>query len=518
MKYTTSRLLSFFTLSSIEYEVMLVALLTLGSFLLRTYALDVLPKGFHGDEAQTGLEARRILLDGSIGFWSPSALGQAALPFYWTAFMYKTLGDTIFTTRLSFAILNVFWTPFFYFAVRLLFSRKTAVIATFFLVTNATSLAFSRRADFIAVNFFFFPAIYFFLQFLRSNRKKYSVAAGIFIGLTHHIYAGYWITSLAFLSFIILELTIKKGAFLKRYGKNLLFLFVFYLLFASPMFIFAYQHPDLFFSRTKMVSIFLQNYDTSKIIQLVMENIKKTIFMFNIASDPDYWNSFSTKPVFEIFSGILFLIGLLTGLKHLNKRSYRFIYVFFLIFLSGSFFTIDSPSFRRSQGSIYIAFIFIGLGATFIIDFFHKNLQRVRIAAYAIGILIIGLIGFYNIYDYFFYRASSPQTRYILADRLVEGTAFLKQIPDPKYIYFFSSCCTIHHETIRYLLPKLQGEDRSSEFGKYSLQRTHKGREVFLFFDKYQGLISKVQQLYPGGKVFVSKDSANNILFSAYYF
>src|SRR5436309_2066706 len=77
----------------------LLGIVLLAAF-LRLYALDIYPAGFHGDEAWTGLEARRILTEGTIGVWSIAANGQPALPFYWTAFIFSLFDSTIATTRL----------------------------------------------------------------------------------------------------------------------------------------------------------------------------------------------------------------------------------------------------------------------------------------------------------------------------------------------------------------------------------------------------------------------------------
>lgn len=499
-------------------DALIIILLTLLSFILRIYLLDTLPTGFHGDEAQTGLEARRILTNGFIGVWSPSALGQSALPFYWTSVIYRLIGDTIFSTRFSFAILNVFWTPFFYLTVRLLFSRTTAIIATVFLITNVTSLAFSRRADFIAANFFIFPAIYFFVKSLYSNKTGHFVLAGTFIGLTHHIYAGYWYSFIGFFTYILFEIFFKGKLFIKKYVKNLFLLFIFYFIVAFPIFIFAYNHQDSFFSRSRMVSIFSQpkTLESKPTYQIFADNVKNTILMFHAVPDPDIWNSFAHKPVFDIFTGTFFLIGLLVSLRRLKKWEYLFITILFIFFLFPTLFTIDSPSFRRSQGSIYIAFIFVGIGITYVMQLFNKKNQSFRIIS-AIAIIIVTGLALYNIKEYFFHRASAQATQHIFAERLVEGTIYLNKIPDPKYVYFFSACCTIRHETIQYLLPNLKGEDRSSEFGTYSLSRSQKEREVFIFFDNYRSRVSDVEKLYPGGKKTIQKDSFGNILFTAYY-
>src|SRR5438045_9389623 len=84
---------------------------------LRLYHLDY-PLGLHGDEAWSGIEARRILQTGWIGVWSPSALGQPTAPFYWTALIFKLFGGNLITLRFSFAIELILVLPFFYLIVK----------------------------------------------------------------------------------------------------------------------------------------------------------------------------------------------------------------------------------------------------------------------------------------------------------------------------------------------------------------------------------------------------------------
>lgn len=498
-------------------DIFFISFFTLLSLILRTYSLDTIPLGFHGDEAQTGLEARRILANGFIGFWSPSALGQSALPFYWTALIYKLTEDSIFTTRFSFAILNVLWTPFFYLLVKNLFNRKVAIASTAFIVTSAISIAFSRRADFIAVNFFIFPALLFLVKALIDKRRLYFILAGIFLGLTHHIYAGYWYSIAPILIFIMLEMIIQKKTFIKTNFINLVFFGLFYLLMAIPIFSFAFTHQEQFFGRSKMVSIFSQqnNKANESIINVISENTIKTVSMFNLTPDPDFWTSFSNKPTYDMITGILFIAGLIISLTKIKKWEYRFIMILFFFFLFSSIATVDTPSFRRSQGSIYIGYIFAGIAINYILELF-KNKKIYKFVEIFL-VLVITIISIFNIREYFLVRAISSETQYVLAQRLVEGVNYLQEIPEPKHVYFFSSCCTINHETIQYSLPNLKGEDRSNEFGKYSLSRSQNRNEVFIFFDIYQNKIYEVEKLYPGGIKTIKNDSFGNTLFTAYF-
>jgi len=506
--------------------IIFLGLILLGA-ILRIYKLDIFPAGFHGDEGWTGLEARRILKDGFIGFWSPSALGQSALPFYWTAIFFKIFGESIFTARLSFALLNIFWIPFFYLLIRLIFSKATAIIATFLLITGSTPLAFSRRADFVAVSLSFFPAIFLLLLSLKTNKKMHFILAGIFIGLSHHMYASYWITPIAFGVFTIYLILILKREFFRKYAKNFALLLISYLFFAFPMILLAITNPDAIFSRSHTISIFssqglahIQTYLGSKatIFDALLHNTKVTLGMFNLTNDPDSWNNFNNNPLFDPITAIFFFLGLIYCLRKFRDKQILFIYVLFFTFLLGSIFTIDAPNFRRSQESIYIAYIFVGVGLLQTYKLIVSKIQFIKKPLAIFGAILIIYIGFYNTHLYFNKYSISQEARYVLADRLVQVAKFINTLPKSTYVYFYSTCCAYGHQTLQFLLPNIPGESRSKEFGIFSLGNHIRDKNVvYVFLPTYTDNLSKIELMYPGGIKSIRRDADGSIMFNAYF-
>ncbi len=508
-------------------ELIIFIGLILLSAALRLYDLEQYPAGFHGDEAWTGIEAGRILKDGFIGFWSPSSFGQAALPFYWTAIFFKIFGESINIARLSFAVLAVFWIPFFYLLVRLIFARTIAVITTFLLITGSTPLAFSRRADFVAINFSFFPAIFFYLLSLKTNKRIYFILAGIFIGLSHHMYASYWITPIIFGIFTIYQILTLKKEFFKKYAKNFILLLVSYFFIASPMIIFAINNPHDAFSRSRMISIFSsqglshsQTYFSTTIttFDIFLHNTKATLGMFHLTNDPDSWNTFNNNPAFDPITAFFFFLGFIYCLRKLRDKQIFFIYILFIIFLLGSIFTVDAPNFRRSQASIYIAYIFVGVGLLETYRLITNKIRFIKKSLALFGVVLIIYIGFYNTSLYFVKYATSHEAKYILGYQLVKAAEFIKTISDP-YVYFYSARWSYHYETLRFLLHDIPGEDRSREFGSYSLHRNMNNTNknvLYIFLPEYIDRLSQVINIYPGGQIKAYKDIDGTILFTSY--
>ncbi|NCN59348.1 glycosyltransferase family 39 protein, partial [Candidatus Microgenomates bacterium] len=486
-------------------------LIILGAF-LRIYKLDSFPAGFHGDEAWTGIEARRVLKDGFIGFWSPAALGQATLPVYWTAKIYKLLGVSIFTTRLSFVLLSIFSIPFFYLFIRKILTPRIAVVATFFFVTDSVSLALSRRADYVAANISFFPAIFFLFMAYETDKTVYFITSGVLLGLLNHSYAALWVTPILFV-FIWGSLLITQGKKpFTHYINKFLILLLFYFIVASPILAFAIENKDSFFSRSQMISIFSEQginhartYLSSGIgpFGILLHNLKATLLMFNFIGDRDPWNTLSEGPILNPIMGIFFLAGFILGLNKYRHKlgTIIFLYFPFFFFLSGSIFTIDAPNIRRSQISAYFTYIFCGLGAVFLYNLLSKKTFFFKKVFRLIFFLIILLTGFHRTWIYFSKISVGWTTKNVLCYQLVKIADFVNTLPKDTFVYFYSSRWKYRYETLRFLLADYQGEDKSREFGKYDLIASTKTNNlVYIFLPEYNNALEAVEKLYPEGR------------------
>ena len=75
-----------------------------------------------------------------------------------------------------------------------------------------------------------------------------------------------------------------------------------------------------------------------------------------------------------------------------------------------------------------------------------------------------------------------------------------------------------HHLTVRseFLLPEVPGEDRSKQFGTFSLEKADNHQNVvYLLLPPYEKLIDQIREKYPGGIYKASGE--NGSVFSAYF-
>lgn len=125
-------------------------------------------------------------------------------------------------------------------------------------------------------------------------------------------------------------------------------------------------------------------------------------------------------------------------------------------------------------------------------------------------------MGFYSTYQYFVVRTQSPETKYIMAHRLTEVAKFVKNI-DPDYVYFYSDRWSYHYETLQFLLYSTPGEDRSTKFGDFSLERRHQLPVVYILLPPYMDIEDKLIREEPGGILERHYGEGGSIVFVSYY-
>ena len=166
--------------------------ITLLAAVVRIYRIESFPPGLHGDEAWTGLDARRVLDEGWIGPYVPSALGQPSGPLYWTAAVFKLLGDGLLQLRLSMALLGIATVPMTYWATRQMFDRRTALVAAVLIAFMGWHIMFSRTAFMVTAQPLL-EVVFLGLLFSAYKQESYAfyAAAGAALGLGVYTYNAY---------------------------------------------------------------------------------------------------------------------------------------------------------------------------------------------------------------------------------------------------------------------------------------------------------------------------------------
>jgi hypothetical protein len=111
-----------------------------------------------------------------------------------------------------------------------------------------------------------------------------------------------------------------------------------------------------------------------------------------------------------------------------------------------------------------------------------------------------------NVDVYFRQFAQSRPNTWVFTEELTDASLWMRQLPSTYYVYFYSDRWAHDYPTRLYLSPFTRIENRSREFGEWSLTSDHaKGIPAFVLLGEYQRYVRDLQKLYPGGTVVTGK-------------
>ncbi len=243
--------------SAVKTEILLVVLLLLGAAWLRFHDLVNVPGGFHGDEAVSGIEAKRILREGSIGPYSPLALGQPSGPLYLTALSIRIFGETVWAVRAVSALLGTLSVALLYFLLRAAQGRKVAFVAATMLATLNWHIHFSRIGfPVIAWPLCALAATFAALEATRRARARWWALTGLVAGIGIYAYNAHVLFIGALGVWLLFYLGKKRDVPLKiRIGWLLCFAATLSLV-TLPMARYALDPANDYFSHSRLISLF----------------------------------------------------------------------------------------------------------------------------------------------------------------------------------------------------------------------------------------------------------------------
>ncbi|MYC96743.1 MAG: hypothetical protein F4X14_17385 [Caldilineaceae bacterium SB0661_bin_32] len=494
-----------------RWELIAVILLTAIAAFLRTYRLEEIPAGFHGDEAWTGIEGLRILREGWIGPYAPSALGQASGPFYLTALLIWLFDASKFTVRLSMALFGIATVPATYLLMRLGFGRWIALFSTTALTVSYWHLHFSRLGfGLISLAFVATVTAASLLWAMRQRSRGSWLAAGACLGLAPYTYFAFPSLLATVAVVVAAYLWLEKGS-LRSKTILVTWFGVGALIVASPVLSLAIESPEIYFSRMLQVSpsgpqeLLSAEGGASTLGKRVWEALN--LFLENPRHDGA--DGTGGPGVLDFGTAILAYLGLAASIRKWRSPPNLFAVVALLFALLSVVLTDQSTgAMRRSIIAIPWVFGLAGIGAAAIADFVRRHLGeswRPVSAACLATVLLMG--GIWNLNYYFVNLPASPTFRWTFSTKYFEALDAAHSFDDPGTIYFFSDQKSFEYETIRFLYPDSIGVDRSQEFGEFDLEKLDPGPVTYLLEGPYMEEIDEIMEMYPGGELIVDKES-----------
>ncbi len=446
---------------SLNWEVILLAVILLIGAFMRLYQFTTLPFGTWYDEADNGLWALQILRD---PYYRPIYIESTNLPAHFVfliALSFKLSGVAntlaIRAVTVTFGLATVVVA---YLMGREFFNRRLALALAFFLAVSRWDVNFSRIGlHGVTTPFFELVVVYFLLKGLRRKAIQDFAWGGLFLGLGLCFYAPYRLFPGVIALFLLYQMATCRG-FFREYYRYLAIFALAALLAVAPVLQFACRHTDTFLARTRKTSIFNKEINQPG-WKAVDDNLRKHLLMFNYRGDPNGRHNLPGEPMLDFATSVLFLIGLGYSLYHWRKPRYFLLLVWFMVMLCGGVFSLDfeAPQSLRAIGTLPVAYVL----ACVVLSQLEKAFGRdwaPRGVRYFNGALVVLLawIGYANFHTYFHRQArdfaawnafSTPETLTARAMKAAAG----------RYDFYVTSLY-YQHPTIRFIAPNVTSYKR----------------------------------------------------------
>jgi len=352
-----------------------LAAILLLAFALRVWQLTSIPPGLTHDEANHGREAIGIL-DGVLRYFFPLNYGSEPIYSYTVALSMAALGRGLFALRLVnvvFGLAAVAITAAWA-APRL--GRPAALLGAALLAVSFWPLASSREALRAGMlPFFMGLAVWAFWRILatapgRTNGERagairavwpYILLFGLALAATLHIYLAArvgWLLFPLFLGYLALA---HRADFRRAWPPALAGLLLGGLL-SAPLFLYLRAHPEMQ-TRLNMLDGPLQAIAAGQ-WRPVLANVANALLAFVWPGRGDTFLAYNIpgRPVFDVVSAALFVVGLGMCLWRWRRPAYAFVLLWFAIGVLPSLITGPTANTTRNLAALPAVFLIPAIG------------------------------------------------------------------------------------------------------------------------------------------------------------
>ncbi len=448
-----------------NYIVLGLAVVMGLALFMRLYNLGSQPFGIWYDEAEAGLQARRMLQEPTYRpIFLPFPInhpiylpGAYALALAW-------LGDTIYSMRLVSVLFGLGGVLAAYLFGRELRGPRFGLALAFLMAVARWHVNFSRIAmTGVDTPFFEFLSLFFLIRMVRGGRLRDALWAGLTLGVGLMVYTGFRLYVAALLLFVIimvlrwpqgLVVTWRGGGWRAQLAHLAMILIAVWLV-ITPLVRFALDNPRTFWYRTRQISVFTKR-DQPDLGRALWNSTHKHLLMFNFKGDKNGRHNLPGEPMLDPAMGILAVLGFGLALARLRAPANTFFLLLFPITLTGGILSVDfeAPQSLRSIAVMPVVIYFPGLALAALgreAEEALKPLPRLWLIGPAAA--LAGFMLLYNASTYFGRQArdfaswnafSTPET--ITGRKMAEL--------GPNYIYYLSPFLT-GHPTLDFLVPDI---------------------------------------------------------------
>ena len=446
-----------------RYDWLVAGGLLIVALATRTVLLERVPPGIHGDEAEWGLWALR-LLGGEVPPFAFVWLGYPGTTFAPYSLTLYLFGPTLGAVRLGSAIAGAFAVPGVYLVARQTFERGPSLIAALFFLLNVANFHFSRLgvSNIEGVPVALLGAANLLAVAARPERLRSWCLLGISIGLSLEVYltALVWpIIAALTLAPALLGLVRSGQSAQVRSGMTAAALAA--LVTAAPLLVWTSMHPGAMSQRASSLTVWskqggthaaksygLQQGDTAGILKI---QLQRSLAALHVQGDTSLHFA-SRHALFDPVCGVAILLGLASLLFSWRETMSRLLLTWLaLTLIFGAVILVDPPFAPRLVLLLPVGCL---VGAAGIYQAWASMLVRWAPpgrAATLAGILSV-CIGAALGFGYYFgdYWRTAPSGRITALARYVQSAQ------DRSTFYFVGLDEPTDYATFRFLAPRAE--------------------------------------------------------------
>lgn len=409
---------------------LLIFLIVILSFALRSIWLHRFPPSLYSDEADQGYNAFSILKTGrdehgiympvsirSFGDWKPPLPTYIMIPFIFIGGLQEI------PVRLPSAILSSLNIYVVFLLAKLFFNNnknrnKIALLSSFFMAISPWAILQGRVAMLVAVGLFFLTSFIYFFLLGKRNQIYYFLS---FFCFSFSIYSYYGLRIVSPLILFFMLFKSRKELF--PLTKKFIVSATLGIALLIPLTLGTVKNRDVLIGRARTISIFYDKGIEAKKWELEkqdwqMNNLFKTIthskiFLYSVDFTQRYFSHFDPKylfiygdktPPFQIPNmGLLYISDggfLLLGiwfLLQIRTKNKDIILIWLIISIIPAAFTFITPSSNRTYNAIIPLMIIISLGMVW----FTKKINRQLTTGIIISLIYSLNLAFF-LHQYFY--------------------------------------------------------------------------------------------------------------------
>jgi hypothetical protein len=409
-------------------QLTLAGIILLGLY-FRFADLAALPPGLHPSEAATGLNALHILDGHSIAaLYVPGALSQTVFNLLQAASV-AIFGNTAAALRYGPALVGAVSVYVTYLWVHSWFGKRAAYSASFLLAVTPWAVTISRNANSASLIPLFLPlTLWLFTRGFQTAKRFWFVLAGLSLGLGFYTYPAWRLLPLGLLALLVYMAWFRRDLLMK-WAQPILISAGVCAVTLLPVGVYAVQHHSELFTHTTSESVFNKTLNGNDPIGTLVSNTVATALMFNVQGDQNFRQNYGGAPEFDIFVGIMFILGILVAFTRLTRLKFFSLLALFVALLLPEIFAANAvPDSARAVGALVPALALAALGVGYMLDRWYVTFpinSAARSTGLAAILVLLALTAYQGYRQYFVTWAQSTTTYAAYSEDAVAMSTYL---------------------------------------------------------------------------------------------